>query len=126
MKKIGKLRTYTSKEIENSYVSIDFCCLDRDLFKAEMCYDALAKTGVKYARCQTGWAKTEKQKALEEKKNKKRDLIGELAELIIKENAEVVGQDVAEEAIKKIQTKEEGGTKDVKEKAKRTRKTKTA
>ena len=64
MKKIGKLKTYTSKEIEKSYVGIDFCCLDRDLFKAEECYEPLAKTGVKYARCQTGWAKTEKQKGV--------------------------------------------------------------
>jgi hypothetical protein len=64
MKKIGKLRTYTSKEIENSYVSIDFCCLDRDLFKPEKCYDLLAQTGVKYARCQTGWAKCELEKGV--------------------------------------------------------------
>ena len=71
-------------------------------------------------------AKTEKQKALQEKRTKKRDLIGELAELIIEENTQIIGEDVAEEAIKKVQEEKEGGTKDVKEKAKRTRKTKTA
>ena len=71
-------------------------------------------------------AKTEKQKALQEKRRKERDLIGELAEMIIEENAQIVGQDVAEEAIKKVQEEKEGGTKDVKEKPKRTRKTKTA
>lgn len=64
MNKIGKLKTYTSKEIEKSFVSIGFECLDRDLFKAEECYDPLAKAGVKYARCQTGWAKTEKVKGV--------------------------------------------------------------
>lgn len=64
MKILGKLKTYSSKEIVKSRVSIDFCCLDRDLFKAEKCYDALAESGVKYARCQTGWAKTEKQKGV--------------------------------------------------------------
>ena len=64
MKKIGKLKTYTSKEIKDSYVSIGFECLDRDLFNADKCYDPLAKTGVKYARCQTGWAKTEKEKGV--------------------------------------------------------------
>lgn len=64
MKKIGKLRTYTSEEIENSYVSIDFSCLDRELFNPDKCYDLLAKTGVKHARCQTGWARCEKEKGI--------------------------------------------------------------
>ena len=64
MKKIGRLKTYTSKEIENSYVSIGFECLDRDLFNPEKCYDLLAESGVKYARCQTGWAKCEKENLL--------------------------------------------------------------
>lgn len=71
-------------------------------------------------------ARTEKQKALAEKRKKERDLIGEIAQLIIEENTQVIGKDVAEEAINKLQTKEEGGKKDVKEKQKRTRKTKTA
>lgn len=64
MKKIGMLKTYSSSEIEKSYVSIDFSTLDRDLFRADKCYDLLAASGVKYARCQTGWAKTEKQKGV--------------------------------------------------------------
>lgn len=72
-------------------------------------------------------AKTEKQKMLEEKKAKKRDLIGEIAELIIQENASIIGEDVAEIAKEKVkQTKEEGGKNNGKEKSKRTRKTKTA
>lgn len=50
MIKIGKLKTYTSPEIENSCISIGFECLDRDLFDAIKCYDHLAKTGVKHAR----------------------------------------------------------------------------
>ena len=62
MKKIGALKTYSSDEIKSSYVSIGFECLDRDLFNPEKCYDLLQKTGVKYARCQTGWVKCEKQK----------------------------------------------------------------
>lgn len=70
--------------------------------------------------------RTEKQKALEEKRKKERDLIGEIAELIVQENTEIIGQDVAEEAINRIKTNEEGGKKDVaKEKTKRARKTKT-
>ena len=64
MEKIGKLKTYSSKEIEESYVGIDFCCLDRELFKAEKCYELLGKTGIKYARVQTGWSKCEKEKGV--------------------------------------------------------------
>lgn len=64
MKKIGKLKTCSSNKIEKSYVSIGFECLDRDLFNADKCYDLLQATGVKYARCQTGWAKCEKEKGI--------------------------------------------------------------
>ena len=74
-------------------------------------------------------AKNEKQRALQQKKENKDDLIDELAQLIIEENAKFVGEDIAQNAIKKITKKEEeGGTKDnvKKQKAKRTRKTKTA
>ena len=67
--------------------------------------------------------KSEKQKALEEKRENKDDIIDEIAQLILEENAQIVGQDIAQEAIER-----EGDTKeDVKqEKTKRTRKTKTA
>lgn len=64
MKKLGKLKTYSSNEIKESYVSIGFECLDRELFKPEKCYDLLQKSGVKFARCQTGWVKCEKEKGV--------------------------------------------------------------
>ena len=64
MKKIGTLKTYSSDKIEKSYVSIGFECLDRDLFNPDKCYDLLQASGVKYARCQTGWAKCEKEKSI--------------------------------------------------------------
>lgn len=64
MKKIGCLKTFSSKEIEKSYVGIDFCCLDRELFNPEKCYELLGKTGIKYARCQTGWSRCEKEKGI--------------------------------------------------------------
>lgn len=84
--------------------------------------------------------KSEKQRALEEKRESKEDLIDELAELLLKENEKVIGKDVANKAIQKIKLKEEkvtkaksktvkeGGTKDnvQSEKRKRVRKTKTA
>lgn len=76
-------------------------------------------------------ARSEKQRALREKKENKRDLIAELAELIIKENEHIVGEDVAQKAVEKVkkqkESKKEGGTQDnVQEKTKRTRKTKSA
>ncbi len=64
MKKLGTIKTLTSNEIEKSCVSIGFECLDRGLFNPEKCYEPLAKTGVKYARCQTGWARCEKEKGV--------------------------------------------------------------
>ena len=74
-------------------------------------------------------ARSEKQKELKEKQNNKQNLINELAALIIGENAPLVGEDVAEKAIKKIKTDDKGGenTDENKEKTKRrVRKTKTA
>lgn len=64
MKKIGKIKNYKSNEVKDSYVSIGFEGLDRGLFRAEKCYDLLEKTGVKYARCHTGWVKCEKEKGV--------------------------------------------------------------
>ena len=64
MKIIGKMKTYPSNKIKKSFVGIGFECLDRDMFKAQKCYDILGKSGIKYARCQTGWAKCEKKKGI--------------------------------------------------------------
>ena len=64
MQYIGTLKTYTSKEIEKNPVSIGFECVDRDLIKPEKCYDAIGNCGIKFARVQTGWAKTEKEKGV--------------------------------------------------------------
>lgn len=86
----------------------------------------IEEEALELAKAKVTEVRSEKQKALQEKRLKKRDLIAELAELILEENTQVIGKDIAEEAIKKVKTKEEGGKKDVKEKAKRTRKTKTA
>ncbi len=69
-------------------------------------------------------ARTEKQKMLEEKKRQKKELINELTKLIIEENSPIVGEDIAESALQKVE--EEGGTKEDVKKTKRTRKTRTA
>ena len=64
MKHLGKLKTYSSKELKNSFVSVGFETVDRDLIKPEKCFDALKDSGIKYARCQTGWSKCEKEKGV--------------------------------------------------------------
>lgn len=64
MKKLGNLKIKSSSEIKESRIGIGFECLDRDLFDPERCYDLFAKTGAKFARCQTGWARTEKVKGV--------------------------------------------------------------
>lgn len=74
-------------------------------------------------------AKNDKQRALEEKRRNKPDLIDELAKMIIEENRMYLGDDIADNAIEKIENKsEKGGTQEnvKKEKSKRGRKPKTA
>ena len=84
-------------------------------------------------------AKSEKQKQLEQKQEKQEDLIAQLAALIIEQNKSIVGEDVAKDAIGKIQEEVktrrgrpkkqvEGGTKENEQEGqtKRRRYTKTA
>jgi hypothetical protein len=56
----GTLKTRTSKQIAASPISIGFETLDRMMFDPERTYEWIAQTGVKWARCQTGWGRTEK------------------------------------------------------------------
>ena len=68
--------------------------------------------------------KSEKQKIIEKKEKSFDQLVEELATLIIKENKNYVGKDVAEKAVKRIKkddTKEEEVKEDVKEEKKTTR-----
>ncbi len=58
----ARLKTRPSKDIASSPVSIGFETLDRKMFDPERTYEHLAKLGVKWARCQTGWARTETRK----------------------------------------------------------------
>ena len=57
---IGRLPAKTSREIPDSMLSIGFETMDRDTFEPADVIPLLGKTGVKYARCQTGWIKSEK------------------------------------------------------------------
>ena len=81
------------------------------------------------AKSKVNEAKSDKQRALEEKRRNKPDLIDELAKMIIEENRMYIGDDVADSAIEKVESKnEKGGTEEnvKKEKARRGRKPKTA
>ena len=49
MIKIGKIKTHSSKELNTSFVSIGFECVDRDLINPDKCYDAIAECGIKFA-----------------------------------------------------------------------------
>lgn len=64
LKELGSLRCRNSREIADSPVSIGFECLDRELFDPEKCYEPLAQSGVKWARCQTGWSRCETEKGV--------------------------------------------------------------
>lgn len=59
---IGKLAPRTSLAIQASPIGIGFETLDRKVFTPEKTYAHLAALGVKWARCQTGWARTERSK----------------------------------------------------------------
>ncbi|MFA5191296.1 MAG: beta-galactosidase [Verrucomicrobiia bacterium] len=62
IKQIGCLKAVPSSQISGSGISIGFECLDRFIFDPERCYDKLGATGVKWARCQTGWNRCETEK----------------------------------------------------------------
>ena len=48
-------------------------------------------------------AKTEKQKAFEQKQENQEDLIAQLASIIVEQNRGAIGNDIADNAIEKIQ-----------------------
>jgi hypothetical protein len=58
----GKLRTRGPKEIAASPLSVGMETLDRKMFEPEKTYALVAQLGAKWARLQTGWARTERVK----------------------------------------------------------------
>ncbi|MFZ2656303.1 MAG: beta-galactosidase, partial [Victivallales bacterium] len=58
---IGKMKNRKSTEISSSRLGVGFECLDREMWDPEQAWPVLADLGVKWARVQTGWARTEKQ-----------------------------------------------------------------
>ncbi len=104
--------------------------------------EQIEKAAFEKANQKVAEAKSEKQKALEQKQESQEDLISQLAALIIEQNKTIVGEDVAANAIGKVQEEaqkrrgrpkksenlKEGGTKEneQEEQVKRRKTTKTA
>ena len=61
---VGHIQPKASKDIKKSVLGIGFEKLDRDAFNPEDCYDFMAASGVKWARIQSGWQKTEREKGV--------------------------------------------------------------
>ncbi|MBR2615796.1 MAG: beta-galactosidase [Clostridia bacterium] len=64
MKKLGRLIPKRASQIRHSRIGIGFEKLDRGVFDPEKAYELVAQAGVKWARLQSGWQRTEKQRGV--------------------------------------------------------------
>ena len=62
--KIGQVQPKTSLEIQHSRIGLGFEKLDRNVFDPNKAYPYVAKSGVKWARLQSGWQRTEREKGV--------------------------------------------------------------
>lgn len=62
LKVVGNIKPRPSSAIRASAISLGFETLDRRMFDPERTYGLLGQSGVKWARCQTGWSRTERVK----------------------------------------------------------------
>lgn len=58
--RLGRIPSRKSRDVKRSILGIGFETLDRDTFDPRATFPFLAESGVKYARCQTGWMKCER------------------------------------------------------------------
>lgn len=63
-KVVGKVKAFSSSEVNESPVGLGFEKLDRGVFDPEKAYDKVAQLGVKWIRIQSGWARTETEKGV--------------------------------------------------------------
>ena len=61
---VGKLPEPSSLAVKRSIIGIGYETLDRGTFDPKLTYGPMAKSGVKWARMQTGWLKCEKEKGV--------------------------------------------------------------
>ena len=93
--------------------------------KMDALNEKIEMLGIEKAQQKIAQVKSEKERALEDKESKLDQLINEIAKIVLEENKDYVGRDVAESAIQKIEEEEnnkEGGNEDV-QKRKTKRKT---
>lgn len=62
--KIGKVEPKSSLQVKKSKIGLGFEKLDRDVFDPEKAYDKVAELGIKWARIQSGWQRTEIEKGV--------------------------------------------------------------
>lgn len=63
-KYLGRLNNKQSTQIASSRLGVGFETLDRDMWSVEHAWPVLNDLGVKWARVQTGWGRTEKEKGV--------------------------------------------------------------
>ena len=64
LKRIGALTSLCSQDIAESRIGIGFEKLDRAVFDPEKAYDKVAAAGAKWARIQSGWARSEREEGV--------------------------------------------------------------
>ncbi len=64
LQKVGQIIPKASSEIRHSRIGLGFEKLDRDVFDPKKAYPFVGMSGVKWARLQSGWQKTERQKGV--------------------------------------------------------------
>lgn len=62
--KIGEIKPKKSIDIKHSRIGLGFEKLDRNIFDPNKAYPFVAESGVKWARLQSGWQRTEKEKGV--------------------------------------------------------------
>ena len=64
IRKIGNVIPKKSVDIKRSRIGLGFEKLDREIFDPEKSYPFVANSGIKWARLQSGWQKTEREKGV--------------------------------------------------------------
>ena len=62
--KIGQINPKKSIDIKHSRIGLGFEKLDRNVFDPNKAYPFVAQSGVKWARLQSGWQRTERVKGV--------------------------------------------------------------
>lgn len=62
--KVGEIKQKKSSEIKHSRIGLGFEKLDRNAFDPNKVYRFVGESGIKWARLQSGWQRTEKEKGI--------------------------------------------------------------